>query len=161
MFNCSVSASPDRVCVETSSGEVVCGKPVQKRNPSLNQSDDETIQTQTWQRSIWELKSCARKGENITCIISMSNPFDTHWDLPVNATQLVDQEGNGYRAVRYQVGKTVAGENGVIGWDIVQNLKYRVVIDFRSIPTSVRSISLLQVVGTGGDSIKYRNIPVK
>jgi hypothetical protein len=151
-------AAAKEVCVETSTGEVVCGKPVQL-NPSQN--NDETIQIQSWFSSTWELKSCLRKNQVITCTISMSVPSDGHWDLPVNRTRITDQEGNQYRAVRYQVGKGIAGENGVIGWNIVQNIKYRIIITFTNVPTSVRSISLLEIVGTGGDSIKYRNIPVK
>ncbi|MHC5725393.1 MAG: hypothetical protein ACYTXY_14900 [Nostoc sp.] len=163
-----MSASPDEVCTKTSSGEVVCGKPVQNTGSSSKKSDsDETIQTEVDRFVTWELKSCARKQRIISCIFTITPNAESRYDIRWYAgegTQIVDAEGNEYSPNKVQIGKNFSGlSNRIITIQTVIGAHYKVIIDFVEVPASVPYITLLQVVGSDGVSgakIAFRNVPI-
>ncbi|MBD2612221.1 MAG: hypothetical protein RMY62_018700 [Nostoc sp. ZfuVER08] len=164
IFNIPALASPDEVCIKTSSGQVVCGKPVQSPNSSSQKPDsDETIQTGVYDNYILDLKSCRRKQRGLNCTLFLSSNEDRIFDLYTNNNRIVDNEGTEYRPNTIQVGKNMAGKGGVIKMNFVKNIKYKAVIIFDDIPTSTPYISLLEIVPgyfIRGEPPKFRNIPI-
>ncbi|WP_334944464.1 hypothetical protein [Nostoc sp.] len=163
-----MSASPDEVCTKTSSGEVVCGKPVQNPGSSSKKPDsDETIQTEVDRFVTWELKSCARKQRIVSCIFTITPNAESRYDIRWYAgegTKIVDAEGNEYSPNKVQIGKNFSGlSNRIITIQTVIGAHYQVIIDFVEVPASVPYITLLQVVGSDGGSaanIPFRNVPI-
>ncbi|MHC5717663.1 MAG: hypothetical protein ACYTX0_37555 [Nostoc sp.] len=161
-FSVPVSASPDEVCTKTSSGEVVCGKPIQNPGSSSKKPDsDETIQTEVSHSHIWELKSCIRKQKNISCNFFISSSEDSSLARNLDNTTMVDPEGTEYHPNQFKIGKSIAEQNNGVPISIVKNIKYKTTIVFEEVPTSTPYISLLGIVYNGGnDRLKFRNIPI-
>lgn len=161
VFSIPALASPDEVCMKTSSGQVVCGKPVQSPNSSSQQPDsDKTIQTETLYSFIAELKFCARKMKIVSCTFSLSSNVDQAYGSNMLNSRMVDSEGNEYRPSRLQIGKNIAGSNGSINMNLVKDIKYKAIIDIAEVPTSTPYISLLEIHVAYNGVFKFRNIPI-
>ncbi|OKH19143.1 hypothetical protein FACHB389_33550 [Nostoc calcicola FACHB-389] len=161
VFSTPVSASTEEVCVRASSGDVVCGTPVAKPSSSSKKPDtDETTQTEVSGSLTLELKSCARKQNTVSCTLSISSSQDKGLGFWLRYTKMVDREGTEYHPNKFQVGKSIAGENGRIQMDLVKNIKYKTIIVFEEVPISTPQLSLLEISLESDGGVKFRNIPI-
>ncbi|MEH2260550.1 hypothetical protein [Nostoc sp.] len=165
VFSIPALASPDDVCMKTSSGQVVCGKPVQSPNSSSQKPDsDETIQTETVGSLIVELKFCARKMKTVSCTFSLSSTVDVEGvGFSTKNSRMVDPEGTEYRPSKLQIGKNIAGSNGFTRVNMVKDIKYKGIVDIAEVPTSTPYISLLEIVldyTINGAHFNFRNVPI-
>lgn len=164
VFSIPALASPDEVCMKTSSGQVVCGKPVESPNSSSKKPDsDETIQTETADPFILELKFCARKMKIVSCTFSLSSTVDQTLSFTAKYSKMVDPEGTEYRLNKLQIGKNIAGSNGSTRINLVKDIKYKGIVDIGEVPTSTPYISLLDIVADytiNGTNFNFRNIPI-
>ncbi len=162
-----VSASPQEVCTKTSSGQVVCGTPVQKpTDGSTSNSKDYPTQVATNQGVVFELKSCARQIHNtISCIFQLSTGTDMHLRIYVNnETKLVDNEGYEYPPSSVIALKKIASFNSTSETNLVKDVPYKVTINFGNIPDSVKYSTLLQIrvasnTLIGDWSPQFRGVP--
>lgn len=112
----------------------------------------------------WELKSCARKPNNvISCILSLSSSEDRGYNIYTNnGTKLVDIEGYEYYVNKAQVLKGVVGHDAQLSFNMVRGSQYKATIDFSDVPTSVLYATSLRV-GTNyfsdRGSVNFRNVP--
>ena len=132
--------------------------------PAFGEPQEYPSQVSTDGSVTWELKSCARKQNNIvSCIVSVSRSEDGGYGIFVqNSTKLVDPEGNEYYPVKAQILKRVAGAGSLLSFDMAKGSQYKVTIDFSEVPTSVPYATLLQIAanGTITGGAKFRNLPL-
>ncbi len=132
--------------------------------PALSQSQEYPTQIQTDSSVTWELKSCAKKTNNVvSCNFSMSSSQDLQYTLGVlgvtGLNKIVDPDGNEYSASKTQVGKRIAGSGIQLTFQMAKNANYATTIDYAEVPVSVSQIILLEI-GTGPRSVKFRNVPI-
>lgn len=132
--------------------------------PVLSQSQEYPTQVATDGSVTWELKSCAKKQNNVvSCIVSISTSQDGLYGIFVqNSTKLVDVEGNEYYPIKAQLLKRVAGAGSLLDFNMAKDSQYKVTIDFGDVPTSVLYGTLLQIAAnhTISGGAKFRNVPI-
>jgi len=131
--------------------------------PVLSQSQEYPTQVSTDASVTWELKSCAKKPNNVvSCIVSVSRSEDGPYGIFVqNSTKLVDAEGNEYYPIKAQILKRVVGAGSLLDLNMAKDSQYKVTIDFGDVPISVPYATLLQIAAnhTISGGAKFRNVP--
>lgn len=154
-----MTAVAEEACVRTSAGSVVCGTLVPKSSSNSNRTDnDVTIQTDVDSSITLELKACVRQQQKVRCILSLTSSEDTYYGL-FNSTNAVDGEGTSYRSSLIRIGK-VDPQNGSIR--IAKDARYKTIIEFADVPTSVSQFILLNLAPTQNPykGSKFRNVPI-
>ncbi|MEH2193590.1 MAG: hypothetical protein V7K98_13280 [Nostoc sp.] len=86
----------------------------------------------------WDLKSCAKKKNHIvSCIFSFSSSENLDYNVSSkNETKLVDNEGNEYHVSKIATSKKVVSYNNYLGFNVYNDVQYKVIIDFTDVPDS-------------------------
>jgi len=79
-----------------------------------------------------------------------------------NNINLVDSSGNEYYANRFQIGNRSAVANNRLWVNLVKGARYKTIINFTDVPTSISQVTLFQVdnAGYGSPVVKFRNVPI-
>jgi len=156
-----VTAVPPKVCVMTSAGSVVCGKPVPSPSSSDNRSKPSSSNRIATARGVtWELKQCVRQSnDDISCSFSLTTTDDRHnssFSLG-SVTKITDRQGHEYFASQGIFVDNKAGAGSYLSHEVQKGSTYDVSIDFAKIPTSVSDVNSLIVGGIDG----WGNVEVK
>jgi hypothetical protein len=162
-----VSTSPS-----TPSSELTSTPPVKSTSPpptSLVERDDKinkifsgkTLQKVPDGIVAWELKSCVREQLKVSCFFLLSSSEDGGYGIL--GSRMVDSEGTAYSPpslIQFGTGSSTNGDR--VNIDMAKGARYKVIIEFSDVPTSISQAVLLQLLPSGGSysGAKFRNVPI-
>ena len=98
-FSFPLIAAAQEACVMTSAGDIICGKsaPKPRFKPSKG-SRTETVKVDGTQKVKWNLKSCVRRPEAVSCDFLLTTTAErVNYGLRLNNnTKITDRQGREY-----------------------------------------------------------------